>query len=491
MLNTYTNVAGDLVTERMTPEYPTLTDPDDSKQWPEDQQSSEILPSSRGVTLEAEGDRSFVPSSIEGSPEFEGGHVSWRSSREVSPGPGKGRLSPTFSRTVSPGLESGRLSPPFSRAASPEPVTYYTPQAADPDFDYIPLREKRRVVSEHDRKQSKAESWKMITSLEELDLNPGKYVKYAVKDGTVIYRKPSYQMGLGNEVGTIGSQTSVNIDGFRVCRNPVEGGLPPGCEVRLVFEVSPHNSPHPESWLGLPTTYLFEDAWRAETLALRIEWKGEKGETRCEYLRYTHSPLLFSTAHEGQYDGLGLAIGILNHLENREIVQNQRRFVRDFGTARMLNVSVDFFRQEINLQDVLDPPQKIADAGIRKPSTIHRELTAAGAENIDLQFGTFCGTEDRTRCDRCLVAHTIATGTAGSDRIATMCSVVDCDGDCKLALGTNRCTHCQQLGIDCTYTNDVLEKPALLRALWLAPRPLAGAEIFSIVDPKLVTTVDR
>jgi hypothetical protein len=102
---------------------------------------------------------------------------------------------------------------------------------------------------------------------------------------------------------------------------------------------------------------------------------------------------LFSTAQEGQYDGLGLAIGILNHLENREIVQNKREFVRDFGKARMLHVSVDSFRQEIVLQGVLDAPQKITDAGARSQDAIHQESLAAGAENINLPFGTFDGTK--------------------------------------------------------------------------------------------------
>jgi hypothetical protein len=365
---------------------------------------------------------------------------------------------------------------------------YYTPQAADPDFDYIPLQDKRPAVSEHDRKLAKAEGWKMIISFKDLGLEPEAYTKWTAKDGTVIYRKHPYQMDLGDRVGTIGNPTSVNIDGFQVCCNH-DGGPPPCAEVHMVFEVSPHNKPHPKSWLGLPTTCLYEDASRAETLALRMEWKGDEGETKSEFLRYAHSPLLFDTAHEGQYDGLGIAIGILNHLENREIVQNKRTFVRDFGKARMLSVSRDWLRQLIELEDVSEPPQKIEDAGVRNQNAIHQELVAAGAENINLQFGTFRGMDERTRCDRCLVAHTIATGTAGSDGVKKLCSVVDCDAECELMLGTNRCTHCQHAGIDCTYTNDVLEKPALLRALWLAP--FGNHETFSIVDPELATSVDN
>lgn len=380
---------------------------------------------------------------------------------------------------------------PWGQQALPssteEPTGYYTPQAPDPDFDYIPLHEKRPAVSEHDRNHAEADDWNITTSSE--DVEPQAYTKITLSDGTVIYRLPPYQTDLSNEVGTIGNPTSEHLDGFQVCCNLTEGGPPPCAEVHVVFEVSPDNKPHPKSWLGLPTTCLYEDASRAKTLALRIEWKNEEGDTESEYLRYSHSLLLFSTAHEGQYDGLGFAIGILNHLENREIVQNKREFVRDFGEARMLHVIVDFFLQKITLQEYLDDPQTITDAGTRSQDAIHQELLAAGAENINLPFGTFDGNEHRTRCDRFVVAHTITTGSAGSDRAAKMCSAVDCNANCELAPGTNRCVHCQQLGIDCTYTNDVLEKPALLRALWLAPP--TDTETFSVVDPKLVNKIDR
>jgi hypothetical protein len=398
--------------------------------------------------------------------------------------------SPVFSREVSPAAEWRRLAWPSSRGVTPERLlllTYYTPQVADPDFDYIPLHEKRPAVSEHDRNHAEADDWKSITSCEDLDLDV--YTKVTARDGTTIYRKPPYQTDLGDEVGTIGSPTSVNIDGFRVCCNS-GGGPPPLAEVHLVTEVSPDNKPHPRSWLGclrrvctkmhrVPRHSLYGSNGRARRVSPRAS------------ISSTHTFLSCSarcTAHEGQYDGLGIVIGILNHLENREIVQNKRDFVRDFGTPRVTHVTCDDFLRTIRLKDMLDPPQRINDAGIRSQYVIHQELVAAGAENINLQFGTFRGTDDRTRCDRCLVAHTIATGITASDRVKTNCSVTACDTDCELALGTNRCVHCQQIGIDCTYTNDVLEKPALLRALWLAP--LTGTETFSIVDLKLVNKAD-
>jgi hypothetical protein len=495
----------------------------DFKRWPEGEESevfSRDLTSSETSEVECELLLDSLELGGEVSPEFEGGEVLTCevSDREVTPEHEGEKLSGWYSGEVSPNAEHGQLNgwsdvsghawgqqsrcssrgaisgPPWGQQALPSsteepagPVNYYTPQAPNPDFDYIPLHEKRPAVSEHDRNHAEADDWGIISSSE--DVEPQLYTKFTLSDGTVIYRLPPYQTDLSDEVGTIGDPTSKHLDGFRVCCNLTEGGPPPCAEVHVVFEVSPDNKPHPKSWLGLPTTCLYEDSSRAETLALRIEWKNEKEEIESEYLRHTHSPLLFSTADEGQYDGLGLAIGILNHLENREIVQNKREFVREFGKARMLHIIVDAFLRKITLQEYLDSPQKIADAGTRSQDTIHEELLAAGAENINLPFGTFDGNENRARCDRCLVAHAIATGIAGSDRVAKMCSVADCNADCQLAPGTNRCIHCQQLGIDCTYTNDVLEKPALLRALWLAP--LTGTETFSVVDPKLVNTINR
>lgn len=467
-MNTYTNASGEIITEHMTPQHPKPPDSDDSEQSSKGGGSPDF---DRGATPEQNDDLLLddMVFSREVTPEHEGGLLpdSPIISRQVSPDAKYGQLSGWSGREVSPEHAWEQPIPPFNTEVATEPTTYYTPQAADPDFNFIPLHEKRPAINEHDRSDDEADDWNTIVRCEEPDQQA--YMKATAKDGTSIYRKPPYQTDLSDEVGTVGDPTSANLDGFRVCCNPTEGGPPPLAKVHLVFEVSPENRPHPRSWLGLPTTCLYEDASRAETLALRIEWDNEHGEIESEYLRYAHTPLLFSTTHEGQYDGLGLAIGILNHLENREIVQNKRPFVRDFGKARILHIIVDFFLQKITLQGYLDPPQKVADASIRAQNTIHQDLIAAGAENINLQLGTFRGTEERTRCDRCLVAHTIAAGNGESGRVEKMCSVIACGADCVLAVGTNRCTLCQQLGIDCTYTNDVLENPALLRALWHAP----------------------
>jgi hypothetical protein len=51
------------------------------------------------------------------------------------------------------------------------------------------------------------------------------------------------------------------------------GGPSIGAKIHIIFEVSPENTRHQHSWLRLPTTCLFEDAPRAMTLAIRIEWK--------------------------------------------------------------------------------------------------------------------------------------------------------------------------------------------------------------------------
>jgi hypothetical protein len=393
-VNTYTNAAGETITEHMTPEYRKPTDFNDPKEWSDDE---DIPVLSRKGTPEHEGELLLdgLVLSREVSPSIECEQLSGWSSREVSPDAECIQLSGwsdieassdafvkqsslSSSREVPSEHAWGQSSLPSSKEVTAEPVTYYTPQASDPDFDCIPLHEKRPAVSEHDRNHAEVDDWDTITSREDLD--PDVYTKITASDGTVIYRKPPYQTDLSEEVGTIGNPASAHLDGFRVCCNPNEGGPPPLGEVHLVFEVSPDNKPHPKSWLGLPTTCLYEDASRAETLALRIEWKNEKGETQSEYLRYTHSPLLFSTVHEGQYDGLGVAIGILNHLENREIVQNKRPFLRDFGKAHMLTITVDFFLQTITVQEYLDFPQKFADAGVRRCRRPQAGYNPSGAD---------------------------------------------------------------------------------------------------------------
>lgn len=264
-MNTYTNAAGKTVTEHMTPEWPKMTDFDDFKPWPKgDKKELERPASSRDETPERKGE--WLPESLvfsaEATPDIDGEMLlnNLAFSREVSPDLEGDLLpesptsnedvvaswhedaqppeSPASSRAVSPAAEWGELSWPFSREVTPEPVvTYYTPQASDPDFDYIPLHEKRPAVSEHDRNHAEAHDWNTITSREEFDSDI--CTKVTAGDGTAIHRKPPYQMDLSEEVGTIGSLTSVNLDGFRVCCNPTQGGPPPRAEFHLVFEVSP------------------------------------------------------------------------------------------------------------------------------------------------------------------------------------------------------------------------------------------------------------
>lgn len=148
LVNTYTNAAGETVTERMTPEYPRPTDSDDSKPWPKADKLLKGRASSSEETSEPKGEwlSENPTSSGRVTPEVEcelvmdslvlGGDVpSWHEDEQPLD-------SPVFSREVSPAAEWRRLAWPSSRGVTPEPLlllTYYTPQAADPDFDYIPL----------------------------------------------------------------------------------------------------------------------------------------------------------------------------------------------------------------------------------------------------------------------------------------------------------------------------------------------------------------
>jgi hypothetical protein len=199
-------------------------------------------------------------------------------------------------------------------------------------------------------------------------------------NGMVSYRKPPRKLDKDVALNAVGNEDSKNIHSYRIYRKyrkggkAAAGGPSVGTKVHMIFEVSPENTRHPHSWLRLPTTCLFEDAPRAMRLAIRLGWKNGN-EMDSEYLLHSHGPFIFDSApgHEGQYDGMGLAIDILNHLENKEIVgpTPKRQIVRDFGTTRVLEATSDHLRQLVELRILTDPPQLIKDAGPRSQSTIH------------------------------------------------------------------------------------------------------------------------
>jgi hypothetical protein len=172
-LNTYTNAAGETITEHMTPEYRKPTEFNDPKEWSDDE---DIPVLSRKGTPEHEGELLLdgLVLSREVSPSIECEQLSGWSSREVSPDAEciqlsgwsdieasssafVERQSRSSSREASPERAWWQPSLPFNTEVTAESVTYYTPQASDPDFDYIPLHEKRPGVSEHDRNHAEAD----------------------------------------------------------------------------------------------------------------------------------------------------------------------------------------------------------------------------------------------------------------------------------------------------------------------------------------------
>ena len=197
----------------MTPEYRKTTGFGDSKERSEDEDS---LVLSREVTPEYE-DVDNLMFATEVTPEHEGELLLDNPvfSREVSPDAECEQVSVWVDIEASSGafveqqsqLSSGEVSPeptweqpslPSSTEVATKLITYYTPQASDPDFDYIPLHEKRPAVSEHDRNHAEADDWKTIASHEEFDSDIR--AKITAGDGTVIYRKPPYQILLSEEV---------------------------------------------------------------------------------------------------------------------------------------------------------------------------------------------------------------------------------------------------------------------------------------------------
>jgi hypothetical protein len=312
------------------------------------------------------------------------------------------------------------------------------------------------------------------------------WTRWTAADGSVSYRRPATNMATNFVVCTIGTP-SKRVDIYQISRNSAPGkvNIPVGTKVHVVLEVFAGSKPHPRSWLGLPTTCLMEDAERADSLAVHLEWRNDAGETQIEYLRYINSPLYYNTApgHEGQFDGMGIAVGILDYLENQVVVGGRRPFLRYFGTARMLNQTRDYLRQLIELEIETEAPFRAQDDGSRPYDVIHQELVDAGAHGIDQEFGTFSAPatdscETRTRCDRCEISNGLTHHPGGlpatcadREKLLEICSAPTGADDCQCvrARGTNTCTNCQKTGIPCTYTVGLFDKPPLCRALWFAP----------------------
>jgi hypothetical protein len=332
----------------------------------------------------------------------------------------------------------------------------------------------------------------------------GMFYSKVTLDGTTIYRKPSVLSDKA-DVASVG-ENHVGIDQYKISRDSAVAPLPSKTRVHMAFEVNENGQPHPHAWLRLPTTCLFEDASRALTLAIRIEWENDDGKPEREYLKnsFDNCPLWFNPADlgcAGQYDGMGVAIAILNFLENREVVGPKRAAVRYFGRVRMLKLDVNHLRQQITLEVVSDLPQKILDARPRDLSVICQELAAAGAQSMDVPFGTWsyseggCGKKLRKACDRCFVATTAQHGHDGpketqekAEFIKETIWTATGSPPCVLVHGTNRCICCAEAGIPCTYTADVCEMPALMLALW--PVVLTGHEVHSAPDSKFVTAAE-
>jgi len=312
------------------------------------------------------------------------------------------------------------------------------------------------------------------------------WTRFTSRDGTTSYRWPETTTAATDVLFNIGTP-SKHVDIYQINRSSASSkvNIPVGTKVHLILEVYADSQPHPYSWLGLPTTCLMEDAKRADSLAIRFEWKKDARETQSEYQRYHNDPLYFDTApgHEGQFDGMGIAVGILDYLENTEMVGDRRPFVRYFGTARMLNQTRDYLRQLIELEIESEAPFRAQDDGLRPSHEIRQELVDAGAHGIDQEFGMFSApatdlSRKRTRCDRCEISGGLrptsdpsAATSENMEKLLRICSAPTGADDCQCvrAPGINTCTNCQKAGIPCTYTVDIFDKPALCRALCFAP----------------------
>jgi hypothetical protein len=281
-------------------------------------------------------------------------------------------------------------------------------------------------------------------------------------------------------VGDIGSLVTHGHDHQYFTTAP-SSDLLVGSMVRLVFEVTRNGSPHPHAYARLPKGYSWNDRDRAMTLGIRAEWQDASGTTKTVWLMTSHKSGFYLEQPNGILHSHGLVIGVLDHLENREIVQNKRAPIRHFRQALMYEISFDHVRHVIQIEQRTALPHKVNDdAGFRSIASINQALTAAGAQNLGYTAGgRMKGFGARTSCDRC---HAVTQYFMKVKELGKIYTAISGRWRACTKGAGDACTNCEIFGHECSLTSDVLKKPDLLQVLWFPP--LATNEIFELDDPE-------
>ena len=295
-------------------------------------------------------------------------------------------------------------------------------------------------------------------------------------------------------VGDIGSHNTQGVDHyfFNTSRSD---GPPVGSQVRLVFEVTHNGRPHPHAYARLPRVSIYNDAARAMTLGIRVEWQ-DSGVDKTVYIMTSHKAGFHSEGGAAMLNSHGLAIGILDYLENREIVQNKRDAVRRFRRALMYEIRYDHYARLIRIEQRTEVTQKVNDdVGIRSAASVNQDMRAVGARNVGAPHGTKLKTPRksetghtgiRTVCDRCMAARTYFSDVNKYGKIYT--AISGRFMTCEKGAG-DVCKNCQAFGVQCSFTVDVMEKPALLQALWFPP--IANNDVLDVEDPEIEQLMNR
>ncbi|KAI7502757.1 hypothetical protein KC367_g2043 [Hortaea werneckii] len=287
-----------------------------------------------------------------------------------------------------------------------------------------------------------------------------------------VFYRPSLQVRVKHDtkyLGKIGRKPPACVE--FTCGLDV--GPPDKTKVTVICEITRDGSPHPFEWARLPTVCRYDDARRARSLGIRIEWT-ENQQPRTMYLQSKNSPGLNRVPNfePGAIASLGSAIAIINFLHQAEIVEGFRTFDRNLVHVRILEVSFDHLRQETFLEETSKVMAKIASGKPRSDEVLISELRSRGLEHVNREKKFHRDDPGRmgpkvTQCDRCRLEKVRQNDDYTTS--AARCVLPDDD--------KTPCITCKEYGVPCTFTPLAkLQGPEgteLRHALWY-PKARAG-----------------
>ncbi|KAI6913073.1 hypothetical protein KC318_g1836 [Hortaea werneckii] len=258
------------------------------------------------------------------------------------------------------------------------------------------------------------------------------WTRLNVPGGMEVYYRPSLQCRVKPTtkfLGKIGGKPPASVE-FS-CSSDI--GPPDNTKVTFVCEITKDGSPHPYEWARLPTVCRYDDAKRARSLGVRIEW-----------------------------------------------TENQQVHTMTLGHVRILDVTFDHLRQETFLEETSKAIEKIASGNPKSNDILVAELKSLGLQNVDSEKKV--PREDKghkgpkvEQCDRCRL-----------EKVRKNDDYTTSSARCVIPDGEHRCVTCMEYGVPCTFTPlSELQGPEgtkLRQALWFR-KPRTDA-IILLDDPQ-------